>query len=113
MDDRTKRLMSYYIRMLRLMRGYTQQDIADKLNKTTNAISNWELGNTSPTISDFLELCKILDVTPNQLCGWEETPELIEYCKQKENTDAMLDDLRKKKSEIEAQIKFINEKMKL
>lgn len=113
MDNQAKRLLAYYIRMLRQMRGFTQQDVADRLNKTTNAISNWELGNTSPPISDLLEMCEMFKVTPNQICGWDETPELVEYCKKKENATAMISELKKKKQEIEDQINFLNQQMGL
>ena len=100
-----KRLMAYYIHELRLMRGFTQQEVADRVNKSTNAVSNWELGNTSPPIDDLLELCKMFDVTPNQICGWDECPELTEYINESANAAQIVDELNQQKKHIEAQIK--------
>ena len=105
MDNQIKKLMSNHLKMLRIMRGYTQQDVANRLHKTTNAISNWELGNTSPPVDDMVELCKMYQVTPNQLCGWDECPELIEYIRTKENVSSKIEELQKQKRAIEAEIK--------
>ena len=104
-----KRIMAYYIRMLRLMRGYTQQDIADRLGKTTNAISNWELGNTSPSVDDMVNLCEFLKVTPNQLCGWDDCQELKEYIKTSKETENRLNELRQRKEEIEKEIRTMTD----
>lgn len=106
-DDKTiKRLMAYQIRMTRMMRGYTQQEIADKLHKSLNAVSQWELGNTSPPVNDMVALCKILNVTPNQLCGFDENEELNDYIQKAESTAARLEELKKQKKELEQEIKM-------
>lgn len=104
-----KRLMAYQIRMCRMMRGYTQQEIADKLQKSLNAVSSWELAKTSPSPDDMVKLCKILDITPNQLCGWEENRELNEYIKSTEISLEQLDKLKQRKKELEQQIKVFSE----
>lgn len=109
MNNQIKRLMAYRIKMLRVMNGLTQQEIADRVSKSINAVSNWELGNTSPSIDDLVELCKIYEITPNQICGWEDIPELNEYLSRKENADAVINELKQKKLEIEKQIKMIND----
>ena len=100
-----KHLMAYYIHTIRIMRGFTQQDVAERLHKSTNAISNWELGNTSPSIDDLLELCKMFDVTPNQICGWDECPDLIAYINETEAANQIVADLKEQKRQIEEQIK--------
>lgn len=104
-DREIKRLMAYYIHMLRLMRGYTQQDVSARLGKSVNAISNWELGNTSPSVDDLVELCRMFDVTPNQMMGWDDCPELNDYIQKSEHTTQKLEELKKQKQEIENQIK--------
>ena len=104
--SKVKRLMAYQIRMTRMMRGFTQQEIADMLHKSLNAVSQWELGNTSPPIDDIVELCKIFGVTPNQLCGWDTNEELDEYIKESENAAQRIEDLKKQKKEIEQAIKM-------
>lgn len=111
MDKSVKYLMAYYIRMLRTMRGFTQQDVASKIGKTTNAISNWELGNTSPPVDDMVEMCKLFKVTPNQIMGWDECPELMDYIAKTENAAQKVEELKKQKEEIEKQIKSYTELM--
>lgn len=105
MDNEIKRLMAYYIRMARLMRGFTQQDVADRLQKSTNAISNWELGNTSPPIDDLVEMCKMFKLSPNQICGWDPCPELVDYIAKTENAEEILVELKKRKKQLDDQIK--------
>lgn len=104
-----KRLMAYQIRMCRLMRGYTQQEIADKLEKSLNAVSSWELAKTSPSPDDMIRLCNILDITPNQLCGWDENQELQEYIKKSEVDEAEIERLKQRKKELDQQIKVYSE----
>lgn len=104
-----KRLMAYQIRMCRMMRGYTQQDIANQLQKSLNAVSSWELGKTSPSPDDMVRLCNILDITPNQLCGWDKNPELDKYISSHTATESDLIELRRQKKEIEQKIRIYNE----
>ncbi len=101
----TKQVLAYYIKTIRMMRGFTQQEVADRVKKSTNAVSNWELGNTSPPIDDLIELCKMFDVTPNEICGWDDCPDLIDYIMQAENAEKILNDLKEQKKQIEDQIK--------
>ncbi len=108
-QSRIRHIMAYYIHMLRIMRGFTQQDVSNRLGKSVNAVSSWELGNTSPPISVIVELCKMFDVTPNQLLGWDECPELNEYIRTSENAAQKIEELKKQKQELDAQIKAYSE----
>ncbi len=104
-QSQIRRLLAYSIHMLRLMRGLTQQEIAAKLGKSVNAVSSWELGNTSPPVDEIIELCKVFDVTPNQLFGWDECPELEEYIKKTEDAAQKIEELKKQKQALDEQIK--------
>lgn len=104
-----RRLLAYYIHTLRLMRGFTQQDVSNRVGKSVNAVSSWELGNTSPPISDIIELCKMFDVTPNQILGWDDCPELNEYIRKSENAAQKIEELKKQKQELDAQIRAYSE----
>lgn len=42
--------------------GYSQQDIADKLNVTRSAVSGWELGRNEPDLQTIIKLKEILRV---------------------------------------------------
>lgn len=110
-QKKVQRLLGYNIHMLRMMKGYSQKSIADKLEKSPNAVSNWELGNTSPSVDDLLKLCDMFDVTPNQVLGVDECPELQLYIDETEPLVNKVEELKKQKREIEKQLKSYNQKM--
>ena len=47
--------------------GLTQKQIAEKLNVVESCYANWEQGRTEPNICMLRSLCKILNVSPNEL----------------------------------------------
>lgn len=52
--------------------GYTQAELAEKINYSDKSVSKWESGNGVPDIYILLELAKIYGVSLNDLVG--ETP---------------------------------------
>ena len=56
-----------YIQTLRKEKGYTQTELAEKLNITFQAISIWENGETLPDVGILLELSEILGVTVDSI----------------------------------------------
>lgn len=56
---------------LRKKLGLTQEDIANKVNVTPQAISKWENDISSPDISLLNELANIFNVTLDELLGRE------------------------------------------
>lgn len=56
---------------LRKARGISQENLADMLGVSRQAVSKWETGETQPEMANLLALCSILEVSPNQLMGWE------------------------------------------
>lgn len=57
---------------LRRQCGFTQADVAEKLNYSDKAISRWEKGDTLPDINVLYEICQFYGVTMNDLVGEEE-----------------------------------------
>ncbi len=54
----------------RKKQSLTQEQLAEKLNISKNAVSKWERGLNLPDVSIMQDLCKILDITLNELfCG--------------------------------------------
>lgn len=74
------------LRNLRLMRGLSQKQLGEMLNKSSNAISNWENGNTSPDVDILETICKVLKVTPNQLYGWDNVRSLKTFSLRKQKS---------------------------
>ena len=56
-----------YIKKLRKEKGLTQQQLADKLNISFQAISKWETGETLPDTGLLLDLCNELGTTADAL----------------------------------------------
>lgn len=54
---------------LRNSYNMTQMELADKMNVTFQAVSNWERGNSMPDISKLPELAEIFHVTIDELCS--------------------------------------------
>jgi transcriptional regulator with XRE-family HTH domain len=56
-----------YIARLRKSGGMTQNEVADKLQITYQAVSKWERGETLPDITFLPDLARILDTTADDL----------------------------------------------
>ena len=56
-----------FIQERRKEKRLTQSGLAEKLDVTDRAVSKWENGNCIPDASNIQELCKILNITINDL----------------------------------------------
>ena len=59
-----------FIAACRKRANLTQLQLADRLGITDKAVSKWERGITMPDTSIMLELCDILGISVNELCGY-------------------------------------------
>ena len=77
---------------LRKSKGYTQEQIAEKVNISYQAVSKWENDISSPDISILGELATILGVTVDELLGRVDPTkvELVEETKRKDIKDMLL-----------------------
>lgn len=75
--------ISENIKRYRQLNNLLQRDLAEKLGKTTNVISNWETGLNTPDVDSILKLCHVLSVSPNMLFGMSsKTSEITsKFCK--------------------------------
>ncbi len=58
------------LRQVRKNCGLTQKQVATKLNIVESCYANWEQGRTEPDITTIIKLCKIFEVTANDLFGF-------------------------------------------
>ena len=72
-----------FITEKRKAKNLTQLQLAERLCVTDRAVSKWECGRSLPDSSIMLELCKVLDITVNELLTGEEL-EMENYSKQAE-----------------------------
>lgn len=59
----------------RKAKGLTQMALADGLNVSFQAVSNWERGQTCPDLSNLMELSRLLDISIDELLGNEREQE--------------------------------------
>ncbi|MDE7084364.1 MAG: helix-turn-helix domain-containing protein [Clostridia bacterium] len=64
-----------FIKTARKEKSLTQRELAEKLNISEKTVSKWETGNGLPEVSLMLPLCKILDITVNELLSGERLNE--------------------------------------
>ena len=57
------------IKELRTRKGYSQDELAEKLYVTRQAVSRWETGETLPNTETLKLLSKLFDVSINTLLG--------------------------------------------
>lgn len=66
--DKKAAPVAYLIRIGRQNAGLSQKDLADQLGYTSSQfISNWERGVSSPPLDKLEEVCEILKISPKQI----------------------------------------------
>ena len=77
----------------RKRQNMTQMELADRMNVSYQAVSNWERGNSMPDIAKLPELAEIFGITVDELLGtWNNAlnkaieGELTEGIREKEVT---------------------------
>ena len=63
------------IQQLRKSHGWTQRELAERLNVTDRAVSKWERGLNYPDMAILEPLAKALDSTVVEILGIENIPE--------------------------------------
>lgn len=89
-----------FIAECRKINNLTQMQLAEKMNVTDRAVSKWETGRAMPDSSIMLDLCKVLNITVNELLSGEKISmenytdkmekKLVEMVKEKERGDRRL-----------------------
>lgn len=89
-----------FIQEKRKEKKLTQSEFAEKLNITDRAVSKWENGVCMPDVGTIPEICKILNITINDLFSGEVVDmknnekmleqNLLEMTRQKEERDKQL-----------------------
>ena len=54
---------------LRKAKGWSQEELGDKLNVTRQTLSKWELGQTTPEMDKLIEISKLFDISIDDLVG--------------------------------------------
>ncbi|MDO6629186.1 helix-turn-helix transcriptional regulator [Bacillus thuringiensis] len=67
------------IKLLRKERKWTQQQLAKNINVSSQVISNWERGYTTPTAKDIAILAKAFNVDTNMILTGHSREEVTNY----------------------------------
>lgn len=62
------------IKDLRKKKNMTQDELAEKLNVTRQAVSNWENGKAQPDIETLTQLAEVFDVSVERIIYGKEKP---------------------------------------
>lgn len=68
-------MLNENIKMLRKQKGYSQEQLADKLNVVRQTISKWEKGYSVPDADMLEDIADIFEVSVSDLLGKEILPE--------------------------------------
>ena len=52
---------------LRKKAGWSQEELAERLNVSRQSVSKWESGRADPSTTNLIALAKLLDVPPEDL----------------------------------------------
>ncbi len=66
------------IKDLRKKKNMTQDELAEKLNVTRQAVSNWENGKSQPDIETLTKLAEIFDVSMERIIYGEKKRSVLE-----------------------------------
>lgn len=65
------------IREARISQNMTQMNLADAMGVSYQAVSNWERGNSMPDIGKLEQLCRILNISIEELLGTDTTAQTL------------------------------------
>lgn len=70
-------LIAGYLQFLRKSHHYTQEDLAQRLDISRQAVSKWETGTTIPDIGLLLKISKLYDISINDILEPKIQPQRI------------------------------------
>ena len=74
-----------FIAMLRKEKGYTQREVANRLDLSEKTISKWECGKGLPEVVYMEPLCSLLGISVNELLAGERIP-ILDLLKKMDET---------------------------
>lgn len=105
MRDISTRIKNY-----RTLRNLSQRALAEKLDKSVNTIANWERGLSCPDVNSMLDLCSVLQITPNELLGWEDNQEYTDFLIEVDNARILYEQARQDREEAAKRMKAYADK---
>lgn len=85
--NRSKETLGSRIATLRKQKNLTQEELGEKLNVSSQAVSKWENDISAPDVYSLPELSEILGVSVDELLGKKTEVDAVIYQPSKEKTD--------------------------
>ena len=84
--------LSDKILTLRKRGGMSQEELAEKLNVSRQAVSRWELGSAQPDANNILQISKLFGVTADYLLNddYDSDNDLPKYKKYREDHSSQI-----------------------
>lgn len=79
-------MISMNLKELRERHKYTQEEVAEKIGVSRQAVAKWESGKTVPDINNCIALAELYEVELDALVGYSKDDEKRMALSQKENT---------------------------
>ncbi len=57
---------------MRKSKGWSQEELGNKLDVSRQTVSKWELGSTTPEMEKLIELCKVFEISIDEMVGNSE-----------------------------------------
>ena len=55
------------IRLARITKGFTQAELAERMNVSQGAVGHWEIGATLPKAGNLVKLSELLEIPVDEL----------------------------------------------
>lgn len=91
-----QKTMGKFLAALRKANGYTQKELAEKINVSDKAVSRWERDESAPDISLLPVLAEIFGVTTDELLRGERITGEKDTARSREKTEKLYAHLREK-----------------
>lgn len=96
--------LGHKLKKFRKLRGYTQEDVAKKINKSVEMYKRYEYETSYPPVEVLMEIIEFLNVTPDDL--------LLDENK-KLNDNEILEDIKRLENDEQETVKKVIKAMSL
>lgn len=89
-----------FIQAIRKEKKLTQREVAEQLNISDKTVSKWETGNGLPEVGLMLPLCRLLEISVNELLSGERLDETQYQKRAEENMMNLIKEKQEAKKKI-------------